>query len=81
MPFDIPEQMTVRQAVGGAVRVLDKARSGSPEAPVAAQVAQVYATLALALAIEDAFDTDVADAIRTLATEVGGVSLAIGANG
>jgi hypothetical protein len=67
--------MTVRQAVGGAVRVLDKARSGSPEAPVAAQVAQVYATLALALAIEQGFGevSDIGDALKSVAVEVGGI--------
>ena len=45
MPFDIPAQMTVREAVGKADEAVDRGATAE---------AQVHATLAVALAIENA---------------------------
>lgn len=79
MPFDIPEQTTVRDAIGQAYRLIGEGQNSASNtrteesfnaAMVFAQIAQARAISDLAAAVDD-----VADKLSTIGVELGSISI------
>jgi hypothetical protein len=79
MPHNVEEQTTVRDAIGHAVRLLQKDDPSDYDLLKAA----TWSDIAYARATSDMASSiaDVADVARTIAIELGAISIAIGESG
>jgi hypothetical protein len=77
MPIDIPEHDTVSDLIGKAVRTVTEEHVSNAARERSVSLANVYAICALARAIENGFGeiSDIGDALKTCAVELGAISI------
>lgn len=82
-PMEIPERDTVSDLIGRAIRTMQVEDPDPAVRDRAVRKGQVYANLALARAIEGGFSeiSDVGESLKTVAVELGSMSIAIAQSG